>query len=93
MHCIVNTVASVDHDCVLGDFVHVAPGARLCGGVTVAAGAFIGAGAVVVPGRRIGADAIIAAGAVVLTDVPDGSVAAGNPARLVKTDDPARRKA
>lgn len=25
-HVIVNTAASVDHDCVLGDFVHVGPG-------------------------------------------------------------------
>ena len=38
-------------------------------------------GAVVVPGRRIGVDAIIAAGAVVLKDVPDRAVVAGNPAK------------
>ncbi|MCS7301293.1 MAG: hypothetical protein NZ556_07050, partial [Fimbriimonadales bacterium] len=31
-HCIVNTAASVDHDCTIADFVHVAPGARLAGG-------------------------------------------------------------
>ena len=93
MHCIVNTGASVDHDCVLGDGVHVAPGARLCGGVRVGAGALIGAGAVVVPGIRIGADAIIAAGAVVLKDVPDGRAVAGNPARLMRYDEPARGSA
>jgi len=77
LHCIVNTMASVDHDCRLGDGVHVAPGARLCGGVTVGAWAFIGAGAVIVQGRRIGADAIIGAGAVVLSDVPDGAKVTG----------------
>lgn len=90
MHCIVNTGASIDHDCRLGDGVHVAPGARLCGGVSVGAGAFIGAGAVVVPGRRIGADAIIAAGAVVLKDVPDRAVVAGNPAKPLNDHEPAR---
>jgi sugar O-acyltransferase (sialic acid O-acetyltransferase NeuD family) len=79
MHCILNTACSVDHDCELGDGVHVAPGSRLCGGVKVGDGAFIGAGAVIVPGRRIGADAIIAAGAVVLKDVPERAVVAGNP--------------
>lgn len=89
-HCIINTGASVDHDCELGDGVHVAPGARLCGGVAVGAGAFIGAGAVVVPGRRIGADAIIAAGAVVLADVPARAVVAGNPAKPIRDDEPAR---
>ena len=80
-HCIVNTAASVDHDCRIGEGVHIAPGARLCGGVVVGAGAFIGAGALIVPGRRIGADAIIGAGAVVLSDVPDGTRVAGNPAK------------
>lgn len=87
MHCILNTACSVDHDCDLGDAVHVAPGARLCGGVAVGAGAFIGAGAVIVPGRRVGADAIIAAGAVVLGDVPERAVVAGNPARIVRSDE------
>lgn len=91
-HCIVNTGASVDHDCVLGDGVHVAPGARLCGGVKVGKGTLVGAGAVVVPGRRIGADAIIAAGAVVLADVPDGRAVAGNPAKLIHYDEPARSR-
>ena len=37
-HCIINTGASVDHDCVLEDFVHVAPGTHLCGGVEVGEG-------------------------------------------------------
>ena len=34
-HCIVNTGASVDHDCEIGDFVHVAPHATVLGGVKV----------------------------------------------------------
>ena len=29
--CIVNTSSSVDHDCVLADFVHISPNATLCG--------------------------------------------------------------
>ena len=32
-HCIVNTCASVDHDCEVGDFVHIAPHAAVLGGV------------------------------------------------------------
>ena len=35
--CIVNTRASVDHDCNVGDYVHVAVGAHLCGTVEVGA--------------------------------------------------------
>ena len=33
---IINTCASIDHDCIVADNVHVAPGATLCGGVQVA---------------------------------------------------------
>ncbi len=36
--CIINTRASVDHDCELGDFVHVGPGAVITGSVTVGNG-------------------------------------------------------
>ena len=80
--CIVNHAASVDHECAIGDGVHVAPGATLCGLVTVGARAMIGAGAVVLPRLSIGDDAIVGAGAVVTRDVPAGAVVWGNPARI-----------
>lgn len=78
---IVNTAASVDHDCVLEDGVHIAPGAHLAGEIHVANNAFIGTGAVVLPRRRIGANAVVGAGAVVTRDVPAGTTVVGNPAR------------
>lgn len=62
---LINTSASVDHDCVIEDHVHIAPGARLCGGVTVMEGAFIGAGAIICPGQVIGPNAFIKAGSVI----------------------------
>jgi hypothetical protein len=46
---------------------------------------YIGAGAIVLPGAVIGDDAIIGAGALVRGEVPAGSVAVGNPARVVGT--------
>lgn len=82
--CIINTGASVDHECVLGDGVSVGPGARLAGLVQVGKNADIYTGAVVLPRIRIGAGAIVGAGAVVLKDVPDFTVVAGNPARIIK---------
>lgn len=81
--CIVNNHASVDHECILGDGVHIAPGAVLCGCVTVGDFAFIGAGAVVLPHLTIGKEAIIGAGAVVTKDVAPGSTVVGNPARRI----------
>lgn len=83
-HCIINTQASVDHDCRLGDFVHLAPGCHLAGNVTVEDGAFLGIGSSVIPGVTIGADAVIGAGAVVISDVPAGVTVVGVPARAIR---------
>jgi sugar O-acyltransferase (sialic acid O-acetyltransferase NeuD family) len=83
-HAIVNTSASVDHDSVLGDFVHTAPGARLAGQVTVGAGTLVGIGASALPGVSIGAESVVGAGSVVVRDLPDHVVAVGAPARITR---------
>jgi UDP-perosamine 4-acetyltransferase len=80
---IVNTNASVDHDCRVGEFVHVAPGAAIGGGVTIGDLAFVGLGARVLPGLTIGAGATVGAGAVVIADVAPGATVVGVPARVV----------
>lgn len=82
--CIVNTGAIVDHECRLGDGVHIAPGAHLAGCVEVGRYAMVGTGAVVLPRVKIGEGAIVGAGAVVLKDIPAGAVAVGNPARILR---------
>ena len=48
---IVNTRASVDHDCRIGETVHIAPGVTLSGAVTIGDGTHIGTGAVRHPGH------------------------------------------
>jgi acetyltransferase-like isoleucine patch superfamily enzyme len=48
-------------------------------------GAKIGANATLLPGVVIGVNSLVGAGAVVVRDVPDGVVVAGNPARLVRS--------
>jgi sugar O-acyltransferase (sialic acid O-acetyltransferase NeuD family) len=79
---ILNTKASVDHDSVIGDFVHLAPAATLGGNVRVGIDALIGPGATIVSGVSIGSHTVIGAGAVVLRDVPDDVTAWGVPARV-----------
>jgi sugar O-acyltransferase (sialic acid O-acetyltransferase NeuD family) len=82
--CIINTNASVDHECLIGDGVHIAPGATLCGCVTVERFSMIGAGAVVLPRTKIGEGSVIGAGSVVTKDIPSNVVAFGSPARVIR---------
>ncbi len=53
--------------------------------VRICEGAWIGHGVVVCPGVTIGRNAVIGANSVVRQDVPDFSVAAGVPARVIRT--------
>jgi acetyltransferase-like isoleucine patch superfamily enzyme len=53
--------------------------------VSIGDGSWLGHGAIVLPGSRIGRHVVVAAGAVVVgLDVPDCSVVAGVPARVVR---------
>ena len=81
---IVNTSASVDHECTIEDGVHIGPGAHLGGQVLVGRAAWIGIGATVKDRVSIGANAVIGAGAVVVDDIPEGVLAHGVPARVVR---------
>ncbi len=52
--------------------------------VRIGDGCWIGARAMILPGVTIGKRVLVAAGAVVTRDVPDDSLVAGNPARVVR---------
>ncbi len=68
--------------------IHTPPSERLVhskGAVVIEDGAWIGEGACILPGVRIGRHAIVGANAVVTKDIPPFSVAAGVPARVLKT--------
>lgn len=82
-NAIVNTRASVDHDCRIGPHSHIAPGATLSGNVRVGEQVHVGTGATVIQGIAIGDRAVIAAGAVVTEDVAADAHVAGVPARAM----------
>jgi len=62
---IINTSSSVDHDCSIGDNVHIAPGVTLSGGVRIGKGAHIGTGANVAQCANIEENRKIKAGSLV----------------------------
>lgn len=62
---IINSMALVEHECVLEDFSHIAVSAVLCGQVSVGRAAFVGANATVIQGMKIKPHQIVPAGTVI----------------------------
>ncbi len=71
---IINTAAIISHDCQLGEYVNISPGAILAGAVTVGDRALVGMGATINLGVRIGAGARVGNSAVVKGDVPENGI-------------------
>lgn len=81
-----NIYSYIAHDCRIGDFVTLAPAAKVNGNVIIEDDVYIGTGAIIKQGRPnkplvIGAGAIIGMGAVVTKSVPAGKTMIGNPAK------------
>jgi tetrahydrodipicolinate N-acetyltransferase len=89
MNCVVGARALVGRNC------HIGAGAVLAGvleppsakPVVIEDDVLIGANAVVLEGTTVGKGSVVAAGAVVTKDIPPLSVAAGQPARVIKQVD------
>lgn len=62
-------------------------GVSRVGKVTIGDEVFVGHGTIILPNVRIGSRVVVGAGSVVTKDIPDNSVAAGNPARVIGTYD------
>ncbi|HBI10822.1 MAG TPA: maltose O-acetyltransferase [Franconibacter pulveris] len=97
--CVILDVCPVriGNNCMLAPGVHIYtathpldPAARNSGAeygkpVTIGDNVWIGGRAIINPGVTIGHNVVIGSGAVVTQDIPDNSVAVGNPARVIKT--------
>ncbi len=87
MNAVLGARATVGNNC------HIGAGAVLAGvleppsasPVIIEDGVLVGANAVVLEGVRIGKGSVVAAGSIVTRDIPEGMVAAGIPARVIKT--------
>lgn len=80
--CIINTNATVEHDCLIGDGVHISPNAAIAGGVSIGNQTWIGIGSSVKQNIIIGHNILLGVGSVVLDDLPDGVTAFGVPAKI-----------
>ncbi|GLI08389.1 MULTISPECIES: 2,3,4,5-tetrahydropyridine-2,6-dicarboxylate N-acetyltransferase [Paenibacillus] len=85
----------------VGKMCHIGAGAVLAGvieppsaqPVVIEDDVLVGANAVILEGVRVGQGSVVAAGAVVVEDVPEFSVVAGTPARVIKkVDDKTKSK-
>jgi sugar O-acyltransferase (sialic acid O-acetyltransferase NeuD family) len=82
-HVSLRNGSQISHNSRVGDFVFVGVNAAVCGYVTVGEGAYIAPGALVRDGVTIGRYSVLGLGAVVIKDVADGAIVAGNPARVI----------
>ncbi|MBO0697404.1 MAG: acyltransferase [Zavarzinella sp.] len=97
-YCSLGSV-TIERDVLIATGVHILSGARIHGTddvarpireqagevthVTIGAGSWIGAGAILM--ADVGRDCIVGAGAVVTKSVPDAVIAAGVPARVIRS--------
>lgn len=79
---LINVRANVHHECGVGDFCEIGPGAMLMGNSKIGNNCRIGAGAVILPGVTIGDEVIVGAGAVVTKNFDGSIVLKGIPARV-----------
>jgi len=82
--CILNTRSTVEHDCRIGENVHIAPGVTLSGGVTIGDNCMVGTGANVIQSISICAGCLIGAGSTVVKDITVPGTYAGNPAKRIR---------
>lgn len=74
---IINSASLVEHDCIIGDFTHIAVRAVLCGAVSVGSCVLVGANSTVLQELTVGDGAVIGAGALVISNVSPGKKALG----------------
>ncbi len=83
--CLLNTQASIDHDCIMDDFSSLAPGVVTGGTVEIGKRSAVSIGAVIKHGIKIGKDCVLGANSYLNIDIPDQVVAYGTPAKQIRS--------
>lgn len=90
---ITNGVIFETHDGGVGLFRKEFPGINVFGRIKIGDDVFIGNNCIIMPGVTIGDNVVIGAGSIVTKDIPSNAVAAGIPARVLKTFEEYKQKA
>jgi UDP-3-O-[3-hydroxymyristoyl] glucosamine N-acyltransferase len=80
----IDNLAHISHNVRIGAHAVVVTQTTICGSVEIGRGAWVSPNASVLNQCKVGAGAVVGMGAVVIADVPEGVVVAGNPARPVR---------
>lgn len=81
---ILNTSCSIDHDCNIGNNVHVAPGTILSGGISIGDNVLLGTGTKIVQSVSICDNVITGAGSVIIKNITQSGIYVGAPAKKIK---------
>ncbi len=81
-HVIINTKSSIDHECRVANYCHVAV-AHLAGAASIEEGVFVALNSTVLPLVNVGEWSIVGAGAVVTKNVLPNQIVVGVPAKPI----------
>lgn len=82
----VNTMSIIGHDVFIGENSVISSMVNMGGACIVGEDSYIGMGALIKEGVKIGSNTIVGMGSVVYNDIPDGVIALGNPARVMRNN-------
>ncbi len=83
----INTGSSIGHDDVISEGTHICPGVTVAGCTTIGRLCWVGVGSTVINHIQIGSGTFVGAGSLVVKDLPEGVVAFGSPARVLRKSD------